>query len=126
MGATDPKGEGGGRQERMPSRADIDRIPAPVREHALVMLRLGLAAREARKRWTGLRGAEDLEYDTQVVLDVGDATLDMWRAEKAQAEGAAVYRAQLHENDARPAGERWSPTVLALWARLSLAAQKPA
>ena len=136
MGSTDPKGEGGAR-ERMPSAADVARIPEPVREHALVMLQLGEAARVARRRWYEVReqfkvwqaGNTDERREPIRSFDARPvvlATMKMWEAELAQEQGAATYRAQLAENNARPAGERWSPTALALWARCSIAAQKPA
>lgn len=128
MGSTDPKGEGGAR-ERMPSAADVTRIPQAVRDHALVMFRLGEAARAARRAWTDARAS----YHAATASEPGPAfstiaavTTDLWDAELAQEQGAAVYRAQLAENNARPVGERWSPTALALWARCSIAAQKPA
>lgn len=139
MGSTDPSGEGGARPrpERMPSAADIARIPEAVRDHALAMLQLGAAAREARKRWTEVReqykvwqagNTEDRRepirsFDARPVVL---ATMKMWDAELAQEQGAATYRAQLAENNARPAAERWSPTILAVWARCSIAARKPA
>ena len=145
MGSTDPKGEAG-RPERMPSAADVARIPEPVRAHALAMLQLGAAAREARTRWCAFRDrykAWSASQPGQVhyaprclsdefILAVGGPnelaaeTIAMWQAELAQEQGAAVYRAQLAENNARPTADRWSPTNLALWARCSIAGQKPA
>ncbi len=125
MGSTDPKGEAGGRGERMPSAADVARIPEPVRAHALVMLQLGAETRKVRRRWTELREL----YQAGHAMGFGEiesATGDLWRTELALADAAAIYRAQLAENNARPADSRWSPTVLALWARCSNAGQKPA
>lgn len=149
MGSTDPKGEGDTRYEPgidlstgtprrllMPSAADVARIPQAVRDHALVMLQLGAATSELRKRWTAMRDEYKrwLEGDPDTHLKgtfpelraIAKATRDLWDAELAQEKGAALYRAQLAENNARPTGERWSPTALALWARCSNAAQKPA
>ena len=132
MGSTDPKGEGGSRPERMPSAADVARIPEPVRDHALVMLQLGAAAREARKRWNEVReqyqrhAVEERPIKSFEARPIVISTVKLWEAELEQEQGAAVYRAQLAENNARPTGERWSPTVLALWARCSIAGQKPA
>lgn len=131
MGSTDPKGEGG-RPEKMPSAADVARIPEPVRDHALVMLQLGAAAREARKRWNEVReqyqrhAVEERPIKSFEARPIVISTVKLWEAELEQEQGAAVYRAQLAENNARPTGERWSPTVLALWARCSIAGQKPA
>lgn len=130
MGSTDPKGEGG-RPEKMPSAADVARIPEPVRDHALVMLQLGAAAREARKRWNEVReqyqrhAVEERPIKSFEARPIVISTVKLWEAELEQEQGAAVYRAQLAENNARPTGERWSPTVLALWARCSIAGQKP-
>lgn len=141
MGSTDPSGEGGARPrpERMPSAADIARIPEAVRDHALAMLQLGAAAREARMRWyayrdrfkawlaeRGVVGSDAYLIAVGGQKELADKTHALWAAELAQEIGAATYRAQLAENNARPAGERWSPTVLALWARCSIAGRKPA
>ena len=123
--------------QRLPSAADVARIPEPVREHALVMLRLGAAAREARKSWTALREQYKAWQQGNLVeprepvrsfelRPVMLATMKMWDAELAQEQGAAVYREQIAANNALPTGERWAPTVLALGARASLAAEKPA
>ena len=131
MGSTDPKGEGG-RPEKMPSAADVARIPEPVRDHALVMLQLGAAAREARKRWNEVReqyqrhAVEERPIKSFEARPIVISTVKLWEAELEQEQGAAVYRAQLAENNARPTADRWSPTVLALWARCSIAGQKPA
>lgn len=133
MATLDPKAP-----PKMPSAADIARIPQHVRDHALAMLRLSAAAREARKRWTNIRDcfkrwvADDTPWPMDRVTaglggrNIEDLTTELWRAELAQEQGAAVYRAQLAENDARPVGTRWSPTVLGLWARCMLAAETPA
>lgn len=125
MAAVDPKAP-----PKMPSAADLARIPQHVRDHALVMLRLSAAAREARKRWYELRSHRKVwvsgqapAFNTGAVLSL---TIAMWDAELAQEQGAGTYRAQLAENNARPAGERWSPTVLGLWARCMLASESPA
>lgn len=152
MGSTDPKGEGPDRpwdskRTKMPGASDVERIPEPVRAHALVMLQLDATTREARKRWNKVRDAFKgdvvagnlpiaasraagvAEYPFPGERDYNatvQTTLALWRAELAQEVGAAVYREQLAENNARPVGERWSPTVLALWARCSIAGQKPA
>ena len=131
MGATDPRGDDG-RLPKMPSTADVARIPETVRAHALVMLQLSAATREARTRWNEVRDRfkawpERGDVDgPDVDDDIAFLTIGLWRAELAQEVGAAVYREQLAENNARPTSERWSPTVLALWARCSIAAQKPA
>lgn len=109
----------------MPSAADVARLPEAVRAHALVMLQLSAAAREARLALTELRTMYLAGQNTHP-MEIASATCEVWLREHKQAEGAAVYRAQLAENDARPVGERWSPTVLALWARCSIAGQKPA
>lgn len=103
-----------------PAAEDVARIPAEVREHALVMRRLSLAAREARKRWYDVREQYKrfVQKKSAHFLDhVRDATRAMWSAEFALAEAAEVFRAQLAENNAAPVGARWSPTVLSLWAR---------
>lgn len=149
MGADryDPTQPGGVPAPKMPSAADVARIPEAVRAHALVMLQLGAATREARKRWNEVRDdfkgdvvAGNLSIAASRAAGVAEypfpgerdynatvqTTHALWRAELAQEVGAAVYRAQLAENNARPADSRWSPTVLALWARCSIAAQKPA
>ena len=99
-----------------PAAEDVARIPAQVREHALVMRRLSLRARELRKDWYRLRDAcKAGEPFVSPVVAV--ATARMWAAELALEQAAARFRAQLAENNAAPVGARWSPTVLSLWAR---------
>lgn len=106
-----------------PAAEDVARIPAEVREHALVMRRLSLAAREARKRWYDVR--EQYKRWNEVERPIKSfevkplviATMKMWEAELALEQAAGVFRSQLAENNAAPVGARWSPTVLSLWAR---------
>ncbi len=142
MGADryDPTQPGGVPAPKMPSAADVARIPEPVQAHALVMLQLGAATRSARMRWYAYRdrfkswlvehgGADGSDAYLLAVggpKELAAETHALWAAELAQEVGAAVYREQLAENNARPTGERWSPTVLALWAPCSIAGQKPA
>ena len=132
MATFDPKAP-----PKMPSAVDLARIPEAVRAHALVMHRLGVVAREARKHWTALREQYKVWQQGNLVeprepvrsfelRPVMLATMKMWDAELAQEQAAAVYRAQLDENDARPVSERWSPTVLGIWVRCMLAAETPA
>ena len=131
MGATDPRGDDG-RLPKMPSAADVARIPEAVRAVALVMLQLGAATREARKRWNEVReqykrhAVEERPIKSFEARPIVISTVKLWEAELEQEQATAVYREQLVENNARPTGERWSPTVLALWARCSIVGQKPA
>ena len=102
-----------------PAAADVASIPAEVREHALVMRRLSLRARELRKDWYRLRDACKAG-EPFVSSVVAVATAGMWAAELALEQAADRFREQLAENNAAPVGARWSPTVLSLWARLQV------
>ena len=134
MGADryDPTQPGGVPAPKMPSAADVARIPEAVRAVALVMLQLDAATREARKRWNEVReqykrhAVEERPIKSFEARPIVISTVKLWEAELEQEQATAVYREQLVENNARPTDSRWSPTVLALWARCSIAAQKPA
>ena len=122
MGATDPQGEGGPKP-KMPTAADVAKIPTLVRDHAVQMSKQAALTREVRKVWYAIR---DRFIAGRDVLDseISAATGSLWDHERALAAAAEVHREHLAENERLQPDQRWSPKALYTWVALTQAAQK--